>query len=98
MFGIANVIILKRWYAAGNGGLPHPQVIAAPAYLYGVLALASEFLQGLPVVLSVGLTVGLWYAVHPAQAKKDEPATATKPKTSLSGTNTPQTRSVKTSG
>jgi hypothetical protein len=103
MWGIAGFIILSRWYKAGNTGLPNPQLIAAPSYLYGVLALASEFLEGLPVVLSLGVTTGLYFATHPVKETGEgiitEPMVPT-PKTkavpkNAAGKPVPQTRSVK---
>lgn len=66
LYGVALSIIVKRWYGNGNTGLPSPDVITAPSYLYGVLALTSDFLEGLPVVLAAGLTAGLYYATHNA--------------------------------
>ena len=72
LYGVALTITIKRWHNNGNTGLPTPDVIVAPSYLYGVLALTSDFLEGLPVVLAAGLTVGLYYATH--NASKAVPA------------------------
>lgn len=95
MYGVALSIILKRWYDAGNSGLPKPDVIVAPSYLYGVLALTSDFLEGLPVVLAAGLTAGLYYAVHPSKAVPAGKPTGVSrpPRTPVTGT--PKTTTAK---
>jgi hypothetical protein len=58
-------------------GMPNPRKIAPAVYLYGSLALASDFLGGLPVVIAAMLTVGLWWRTHPtkttAKAPKETP-------------------------
>lgn len=76
MFGVALYFILKAYYEEPNNtGLPNPRVLTAPVYLYAILALASDFLEGLPVVIGAGLTVALiWQAQSRSQA-------ATKPTT-----------------
>lgn len=61
MYAVALYIVLSRWYKAGNSGMPDPSVVTGPSYLYGVLALTSDFLEGLPVVLAAGLTAGLYW-------------------------------------
>lgn len=52
-------MILRKYYAEGNSGMPNPKVIANPTYLYGILILASDVVGGLPIVLALGLTVAL---------------------------------------
>lgn len=76
LYGIALFLILSRWYKAGGSGLPEPRLIVAPSYLYGVLALTSDFLEGLPVVLAAGLTFGLAIAVHPQPSEPSGAAQA----------------------
>lgn len=100
MWGIALGIILQRYYRVGNSGLPNPRTIAAPSYLYGVLALTSEFLEGLPVVLSVGLTAALFYMTDPKLAGSSPDAKKPKGKPNAvprnqAGKPVPQTRKVK---
>lgn len=68
MYAVALYIVLTRWYKAGNSGMPNPSVVTGPSYLYGILALTSDFLEGLPVVLAAGLTAGLYWRVS-EQAK-----------------------------
>lgn len=64
MYLVALFIILKNYYDKGNSGMPYPSTITAPSYLYGVLALTSDFTGGLSTVLSAGLTLGLFYRTH----------------------------------
>lgn len=61
-FGTAVYIILKKAYSEGHTGIPEPQLLGPPAYLYGLLALSADFLGALPAVLAVGLTVSLLWA------------------------------------
>ena len=52
-------------------GMPSPRKIAPAVYLYGSLALASDFLGGFPVAIAAILTAGLWWRTHPeTQTKK----------------------------
>lgn len=69
LYFVALFIVIRAWYKNGGKGIPDPGTIAGPSYLYGVLALTSDFLQDLPTVLAAGLTVGLYYATH-GQKKK----------------------------
>lgn len=63
LYGVALYFVLQSYYREGNTGLPNPRVLMAPTYLYGILTLASDFLEGFPVVLAGGLTVALiWQA------------------------------------
>jgi hypothetical protein len=56
LYGTTLYITVSRWYKAGNSGMPDPKVIGPASYLFGILALAADFLEGLPVVLALGLT------------------------------------------
>lgn len=64
LYGVALYFILRSYYKnTGETGLPNPRALAAPTYLYGILALTSDFLGGVPIVLAGGLTVALiWQA------------------------------------
>jgi hypothetical protein len=64
MYLVALFIILKNYYNKGNSGMPYPTTITAPSYLYGVLALTSDFTEGLSGVLAAGLTLALFYRTH----------------------------------
>lgn len=75
MYGVALFFILRVWYAQGNSGLPNPQVISTPTYLYGILALVADFAGGFPVVLGAGLTVALIWQAQGSEAKAANPAT-----------------------
>jgi len=98
LYGVALTIILSRYYKAGNSGLPKPDQITAPSYLYGVLALTGSFLGALPTVLAAGLTLGLYYYTHPnaesAEAKSFDAFGGTG-NLNAAGKPKPQTRTVK---
>lgn len=66
MFGITLYVTINAWYKEGNTGAPDPTVIAPAAWLFGVLALTADFLEGLPVILAVALTFILWERTTPA--------------------------------
>ncbi len=40
--------------------MPDPTVIGPATYLFAVLALAADFLEGLPVIIAAALTFILW--------------------------------------
>lgn len=68
MYVVALYFVLKRYYGdktQTHTGLPEPTVLMGPSYLYGVLALASDFLEGLPIVLAAGLTITLIWRSQP---------------------------------
>lgn len=68
LYGVALYFVLKAYYAEGNSGLPNPRALMAPTYLYGILALSSDFLEGFPIVLAAGLTVALiWQTQNKTQ-------------------------------
>lgn len=62
LYGVALTFVLKNYYKT-ESGLPTPTVIRNPTYLYGILALASDFLEGFPVVIAAGLTVALIWQI-----------------------------------
>lgn len=64
MYLVAQFLVLRNYYKKGHSGIPYPTTITAPAYLYAALGIASGFLEGIPVVLSAGLTLGLYYRTH----------------------------------
>jgi hypothetical protein len=78
LYGIALFIVCRRYYKT-NSGLVDPSVIAPTTYLYGILAIASSFLEGLPVVIATGLTVSLYWT---DSKKSTSVATKTTPTTS----------------
>lgn len=88
MYGVALFFILQKYYKNGNSGLPSPTALTAPTYLYGILALSSDFLDNFPIVLAAGLTVALiWQAQSSPTATptgKTTPAkTSVSPTTSI---------------
>ena len=56
LYGVTLYITLSRWYGAGNSGMPEPKVVAPASYLFGILALTADFLEGLPVILAAAFT------------------------------------------
>lgn len=82
LYGASLWITISRWYGAGNSGMPDPQVIAPASYLFGILALSADFLEGLPVVLALGLTFILWEKSPPTKASAKTTNVAAKPATS----------------
>lgn len=65
MYFVALFIVLRNYYTKqGNTGMPRPDVITGPSYLYAVLGLTADFTGGFTTVLAVGLTLGLYYRVH----------------------------------
>lgn len=75
---VAIYFILKTYYAHGNAGMPNPKTFTAPTYLYGSLALASEFLEGLPIVLAGIFTIALIWQANgnmPKQVTQKSPTT-----------------------
>lgn len=109
MFGVALYFILRAYYRQGNTGLPNPQVLSAPTYLYGILALAADFLAGFPIVLAAGLTMALvWQAqgVDPKTGKVTDSTSVNpavnpkaygpvKPSTAYGSGNTPSKSNMK---
>lgn len=63
MYLVAVYLVIHRWYKNGGQGMPYPTTITAPSYLYGALALTSDFTGGLTTVLAVGLTFGLYQRI-----------------------------------
>lgn len=64
--------------AEKTGGLPNPRKVAPAVYLYGTLALLSDFMGGLPVAIAAGLTVALyWRTLN--QKKTAKPKKPVKP-------------------
>ena len=70
LYGVALYFVLKRFYSnKGNTGLPEPSVIAAPTYLYAILALVADFTGGFTIPLAAGMTVALIWQTN-AQTKE----------------------------
>lgn len=63
MYVVVLFFVMQRYYKQGGQGMPNPQVLTAPTYLYAILALAADFMGGFPIALAAGLTVALvWQA------------------------------------
>lgn len=76
LYGVALYFILRRYYQT-ESGLPKPNVLVAPTYLYGILALASDFMEGFPIVIAAAVTVAFIWQVQGTATT----ATTTKTKT-----------------
>ena len=84
MFGISMFMLLRAWYQQGNNGLPTPSVISKPGWAFGVLLIASDFMETIPVVFAIAITFML---AQSAQKIKQTatPATPTKKPTTKAG-------------
>lgn len=69
LFGVTLFITLNSWYKQGHSGAPDPSVIAPAAYLFGILALTADFLEGLPVILAAATTFILWTRTQKSTAE-----------------------------
>lgn len=78
MYGIAVYFILRSWYSQGNTGLPRPNILVGPTYLYSILTLASDFAENIPVLIGAGLTLALIIQAQNAGVSKGG-NTGTKP-------------------
>lgn len=79
LYVVAIFFILRNYYAQKdssgtpvNTGMPNPQVLTAPTYLYAILALTADFLEGFPIVLALALTVSLIWQATGNQPKSVE--------------------------
>ena len=79
MYGIAVYFILRSWYAQGNTGLPRPNILVGPTYLYSILTLASDFAENIPVLIGAGLTLALIVQAQNAGVSKGKSGTGTTP-------------------
>src|ERR1035437_4682322 len=87
LYGIALAIVLRRYYKT-NSGLVSPSTIAPTTYLYAILALTSEFLEGLPIIIGTGMTASLYWI--------DSKKTTTTTKATTKTTTTKPTASIST--
>lgn len=81
LYSVSLYITLNAWYKQGNSGVPDPTVIAPATYVFALLLLASNFLDGLPAIIGTSLTFLLYLREHgenPSGAK-----TMTTPKIKL---------------
>lgn len=108
LYVAALFLILRRRYQNGGTGIPEPKYIVAPSYLYGILALTSDFLEGLPIVLAAGFTTGLYFKItnlgtpaastqHPSKSGGESPGGPTR-NVPQASPKTPQTRSPTNTG
>lgn len=80
-YAVALFFGLRKYYQQGNSGLPNPQVISAPTYLYGIAALAADFVGPVAVVIAAGLTVSLIWQTQKTKGSSNtsSPTTPTTP-------------------
>lgn len=69
-YGTALYLILRKAYQEGHTGIPEPSLLAAPTYLYGILALAENFVGGIATFMAISLTFGLMWAYQDLQDGK----------------------------
>lgn len=76
MYSVVVYFILRKWYAQGNTGIPNPQILVGPTYLYGILALSADFADNLPIVIGAGMTFAFILQAQSQPSKIDvNPAT-----------------------
>jgi len=61
-YGTAVYLILRKAYQEGHTGIPEPQLLGPPTYLYGILALAEDAIGGVATMIAVALTFSLSWA------------------------------------
>jgi len=61
-FGTAVYFILRKAYQEGHTGIPEPQLLGPPVYLYAILALGVDIVGDFAVWAAVALTFGLIWA------------------------------------
>lgn len=91
LYGVALYFVLRQYYK-NQSGLPNPKVIRNPTYLYGILALASDFTGGLTIPLAAGMTVALIWQAN--GTGKPATTTAKKPVTPSTQNMTPSDRTA----
>lgn len=64
LYSISLFITLNAWYKQGNSGVPAPTVIAPATYLFALLLLAANFLDGLPAIVGTSMTMLLYLRSH----------------------------------
>lgn len=64
LYSISLYITLSAWYKQGNTGVPDPTVIAPATYVFALLLLAANFLDGLPAILGTSMTFILYLRAH----------------------------------
>lgn len=64
LFSVSLYITLNAWYKEGNSGVPAPTVIAPVTYVFALLLIAANFLEGLPAITGTALTMMLYLRAH----------------------------------
>lgn len=64
LYSISLYITLNAWYKQGNSGVPDPTVIAPATYVFALLLLAANFLDGLPAIIGTSMTFILYLRAH----------------------------------
>ena len=60
-YAIALYIVLSKWYAEGNSGIPNPRAFSGATYIYAILGLVSDFTGAFTVPLAAGATLALYW-------------------------------------
>lgn len=75
LYGVALYFSTKKWYDAGNKGLPEPTTITGATYLYALLLLSTGFVPvGIPVTLAVASVFMLYNQSQKKPVKNQAPA------------------------
>jgi hypothetical protein len=64
LYSVSLFITLNAWYKQGNSGVPDPSVIAPATYVFALLLLAANFLDGLPAIIGTSMTFILYLRAH----------------------------------
>lgn len=83
MYGISVTLILRQWYKT-NSGIPTPSVLRNPSYAFTLLLIASDFMEGLPMVLGAAVMFSLAFQAQDlakAQTKGSKTTSPKKPST-----------------
>lgn len=79
MYGISVSLILRQWYKT-NTGIPTPTVLRNASYAFALLLLASDFIEGIPLVFGAAVMFSLAYQAQnlsKAQTKSSKTTTGT---------------------
>jgi hypothetical protein len=82
LYAISLFITLNAWYKEGNSGVPAPTVVAPVTYVFALLLLAANFLEGLPAIIGTSMTFLLYLRAHGQSTTSGTPSTSN-PKSKL---------------
>lgn len=86
LYAVSLYITLNAWYKEGHSGIPDPTVVGPATYVFALLLLLSNVLEGLPAILGTALTFMLYLRAHgqnPPPSKLNTKPTTIKPNAKL---------------